>query len=133
MTKMIIFCLTKLSCPNPVLLFKMSRSNSQFLGASVNEFIHIWTLGGDASLNLTTSGGLTKVAFNCTLGQPDAPYSQPCPRPTPTSHQPRHRGPAERERNRLRAARHQAARVEATAPVSSTTSASNTASVTASN
>ena len=53
----------------------MSRTNSQFLGASVNEFIQIWALGGNATLNLTTSGGLTKVAFNCTLGKPSDPHS----------------------------------------------------------
>ena len=121
---------------------KMSRSNSQFLGASVNEFINIWVLGGDASLNLTTSGGLTKVAFNCTLGPPDAPYSfppssGPCPPPwtspphTPTPNRPRHRGPSQRERNRQRAARHQAAQVEAAASVSSSVSAPVNASMTA--
>ena len=55
---------------------KMSfRTNSQFLGASVNEFIQVWALGGDASLNLSTRGGLTTVAFNCTIGQPGAPHS----------------------------------------------------------
>ena len=113
----------------------MSRTNSQFLGASVNEFIQIWALGGDATLNLTTSGGLTKVAFNCTLGEPSAPHSippspAPCTPLHPNPHRPRHRGPAQREKNRQRAVRHQAARLEATAPVSSAVSAPATASMT---
>ena len=114
----------------------MSRSNSQFLGASLNEFIQIWALAGEATLNLTTSGGLTKVAFNCTLGKPGAPHSLPpspssCPSSKTTPHRPRHRGPGQRERNRQRAARHQAARLEATAPVSSAVSAPVTASMAA--
>ena len=62
--------------------FKMSITNSQFLGASVDEFIQVWALGGNATLNLTTSGGLTKVAFNCTLGKPSDPHSIP-PSPAP--------------------------------------------------
>ena len=100
------------------------RSNSQFLGASVNEFIQIWALGGDANLNLSTHEGRTTVSFNCTIGQPGAPHSLPpfhvpTPAPSPPPHRPRHRGPAERERNRLRAARHQAAQAGTTAPGSS--------------
>ena len=34
----------------------MSRSNSQFLGATVHELMQILALNGDAILNLTTSG-----------------------------------------------------------------------------
>ena len=99
-----------------------SKSNSQFLGASFSEFINIWGLGGDASLNLTTSRGVTKVAFNCTLGHPGAPHSfSPPSAPSSSSNspsvRPRHRGPAEREKNRLRAARHQAAKAGTTIPV----------------
>ena len=102
----------------------------------MNEFIQIWALGGNATLNLNTSGGLLKVAFNCTLGKPSDPHSippstAPCTPPPPNPHRPRHRGPAQREKNRQRAARHQAARLEATAPVSSAVSAPITASVTA--
>ena len=100
----------------------MSRSNSQFLGASVHEFMQIWALSGDATLNLTTSGGNTTVEFKCTLGQPGAPHSLP---PSPpfsfppsVPHRPRHRGPAERERNRRRAACHQASQAKTTASVS---------------
>ena len=78
---------------------KMSfRTNSQFLGASVNEFIQVWALGGDASLNLYTRSGLTTVAFDCTIGQPGAPHSHapfsaPLPSHTspPPPHRPRHR------------------------------------------
>jgi hypothetical protein len=112
-----------------------SRSNSQFLGASVSEFINIWALGGDASLNLKTSGGLSTVSFNCTLGHPGAPHSPPPPSSSPVSSSkspslhPRHRGPAERERNRLRAAQHQAAKEVTTAPVLTSATVANNASV----
>ena len=118
-----------------------SRSNSQFVVASVTEFLSVWAHGGKASLNLSTSDGFVTVGFNCTLGHPGAPHSIPAfshppspptfPTPSPPPphppRRPRHRGPSERERNRLRAARHQAARVEATAPDISASSA--TASV----
>ena len=83
----------------------------------MSEFMKFWSLGAEATLNLTTSGGNVKVEFNCTLGQPNAPHSLP-PFPPPP-HRPRHRGPAKRERNRLRAARHQATRAEEITPVSS--------------
>ena len=90
-----------------------TRSNSQFLAASVTEFVTVWALGGNASLNLSTSGGITTVGFNCTLGHPSAPHILPPPQSLPSPPpppKPRHRGPAERERNRLRAARHQASK-----------------------
>ena len=106
-----------------------SRSNSQFVVASVQEFMNVWALGGEASLKLTSSGGAATVSFNCSLGHPGALHSVPLPshpphppHPPPPPHRPRHRGPSERERNRLRAARHQAARAEATAPVISASS-----------
>lgn len=89
----------------------------------MNEFLQIWALGGEATLNLSTSNGITNVSFNCTIGQPGAPHSLPpstatFPSPTSPPHQPRHRGPRERERNRLRAACHQAAKAKATSQVS---------------
>ena len=97
----------------------MSRTNSQLLGASVQEFIQIWALSGDATLNLTTSGGQANIEFKCTLGHPGAPHtlppSVPASAPPPAPQRPRHRGPSERERNRVRAARHQAAQAEKTA------------------
>ena len=83
--------------------------------------------GGEACLNLTTRRGMAKVGFNCTLGFPGAPYSlppPPPPSPTPPPHQPRHRGPAERERNHQRAARHQAAQKLATGPAPTVSSPS---------
>ena len=94
----------------------------------MNEFMQFWSLGAEATLNLTTSGGTVKVEFNCTLGQPGAPHSLPPSSGAPFApppHRPRHRGPAARERNRLRAARHQAAQAEATDPVSSVLTSSS--------
>ena len=111
-----------------------SRTNSQFLAASLTEFLSVWSVGGDACLNLTTRNGLANVQFNCTLGHPGALHSlSPTPSPTsaPPPHRPRHRGPAARERNRQRAARHQEARTAA--PASASPSApSVTGSVTSS-
>ena len=109
----------------------------------MSEFITIWGLGGEASLNLTTRNGITTVAFNCTLGHPGAPHSlPPTSAPSPysapssssksSSQRTRHRGPSEKERNRLRAARHQATLAMATAPVSSSPKVSASVSVTAS-
>ena len=97
-----------------------SRTNSQFVVASVQEFMTVWAMGGDASLNLTTNNGLATVSFTCHLGHPGAPNSPPSSSTpsTSSSRHPRHRGPTEKERNRQRAAHHQAARTTAIAPVS---------------
>ena len=86
----------------------MLRSNSQFLGASVREFLHFWALGGEATLNLTTCGGEAKIEFNCSLGQPGAPHSlPPAPNPAPPPQSPprqaRHRGQAADGDRRLKA------------------------------
>ena len=62
-----------MSCCSTDSSSSMSASNSQFLGATVNEFMQFWSLGAEATLNLTTSGGTVKVEFNCTLGQPGVP------------------------------------------------------------
>ena len=107
------------------------RTNSQFVAASLTEFLSVWSLGGEASLNLTTRDGLATVKFNCTLGHPCAIHSlppSPTPSPTPARppHRPRHRGPSERERNKQRAARHQEAR---TAALASSSPSSGTGSV----
>ena len=102
------------------------RTNSQFLAASVTEFISVWAIGGDASLNLTTKGGFTTIGFNCTIGHPGAPHSLPPTSssassfPAPPPCRPRHRGPSEIEKNKQRAARHQAAKAAATDSVSAT-------------
>ena len=70
-------------------------------------------MSGEASLNLSTIGGITTIGFNCTLGKPGAPHFQPPSTPSHPSSSPyrkaRHRGPAEKGRKLLRAARHQAA------------------------
>ena len=97
----------------------LMRTKFQFLGASVNEFIQMWAFGGDATLNLSTSGGFTTVAFNCTIGHPGAPSSAPFSTATTPPQRPRHRGAAEKEKNRQRAASHQAAQAKAAAPVPS--------------
>ena len=94
--------------------------------ASLAEFSKVWAMGGEANLHLSTSRGLVSVAFSCTIGTPGvsfpSPSSPPPPPPPPScQHGPpvfphpapclcgrsRHRGPAERERGRQRAALHQ--------------------------
>ena len=92
--------------------------------ASVTEFLSVWALGGKASLNLTTSNGFATVGFDCTLGHPGAPNSipdffpPPFPPPTSPPSRPRHQGPAECEKTRLRAAQHQATQAQTSAPAS---------------
>ena len=104
----------------------------------MTEFISVWALGGESSLQLTTSSGNTTVNFSCTLGPPGALHSlphspTPSNQPTPAPHRPRHRGPAEQKRNRQRAARHQAAKTAVSASSDqSPSSLSGTAPVTAS-
>ena len=107
-----------------------SKTNAQFLGASVTEFISVWALGGKADLNLSTNNGVTTVGFTCTLGNPGALHSLPsshAPSPPPSfpPRRPRHRGPSERKRNQERAARHQAALAKTTVPASAATSSSS--------
>ena len=99
-----------------------TSTNSQFMVASLTEFISVWAVGGEASLSLTTSRGSATVAFNCTLGPPGAPHTLPPPSaPSPLSppRRSRHRGPGEKEKNRQRAARHQEDLARRAAPVTS--------------
>ena len=44
-----------------------TRANFQFVAASVTAFLSVWSLGGEASLNLTNRDGLATVKFNWTL------------------------------------------------------------------
>ena len=73
------------------------------------------------------------MAFSCKLGPPSAPHPIPTfPPPPPATVKPHHRGPAQREKNRQRAALYQASKVvqSATAPVvTSSLSTPTTASV----
>ena len=99
-----------------------NRVNSHFVGASLTEFLSVWSLGGEASISLTTKGGNTDMSFNISLGNPGAPFpfSHPSPASTPPPQKPRYRGPAEKDRGRQRAARYQAAKTSAlpTSPIS---------------
>ena len=81
--------------------------------ASLAEFISVWSLGGEASLNLNTKDGKLNMSFNISLGNPGISIY---PSPPTSSAKPRHRGPAEKERGRLRAARHQASKITASKP-----------------
>ena len=77
------------------------------MSASLAEFLSVWNQGGQASLNLSTNSGFIDISFNLRLGHPGALFSN-SPSSTPSSRQ-RHCGPGQKERNRQRAARHQAA------------------------
>ena len=80
-------------------------SNYNFVQASLAEFLNVWSAGGDASLNLTTTGGHVTMALNVSLGHPGSAFSPP---PSSVRRQ-RHRGPADKEKSRQRAAAHEAA------------------------
>ena len=61
------------------------------------------------NFSLKTKDGVTTIAFTHSLsGHPEDPLH---PLPAPTQRRRRHRGPARRERDRQRAARHQAAQM----------------------
>ena len=108
------------------------------VNSSVAEFLGCWAVRGKANLTLDTVNGVTTVSFITTLpGHPESslhppppPDGAPAPAPPPPSPpcRPRHRGPAQRERNNQRAARHQAALAGTVVP-SSNSSTSSTASV----
>ena len=95
----------------------MPRTNSQFVAASLTEFLSVWSMGGEANLNLATKGGNLNIQFCLSLGTPGAPFSPspPVPPPAPPPYKARHRGPAQKERNRQRATRHQAAKTTSSA------------------
>ena len=89
-----------------------TRDNSQFVIATLSEFMRVWNLGEDASFHLETTKGHVTMAFSCKLGLPSAPHPIPTfPSPPPAKVKPHHRGPAQREKNRQRAALYQAAKV----------------------
>ena len=100
--------------------------------AAVREFLNIWECGGTASLKLDTNEGGCTVSFTAHLGHPGAllqaspPPTSPAPPCTspcfqhapssPSSSGQRYRGPADKQRSRVRAAARQAA-ADAAAPV----------------
>ena len=81
-------------------------------------FLDIWALRGEASLSLNIKVRVTTIAFTHSLsGHPEDPFHPP---PAPSGPSPqccrcrrRRRGPARRERDRKRAAGHQAAQAGA--------------------
>ena len=78
---------------------------------SVAEFLGCWAVGGKATLSLNTQDGVTTITFSNTLsGHPEDPLHPP---PSPQRRRRRHRGPARKERDRQRVARHQAAQAGA--------------------
>ena len=83
---------------------------------SVAEFLGIWAVRGKATLSLETKEGVTTIAFSHSLsGHPEDPlHPPPVPSGLPQQRRRRRRGPARRERDRQRAARHQAAQAGAT-------------------
>ena len=102
-----------------------TRDNSHFVIATLSEFMRVWDLGEDASLHLETAKGHVTMAFTCKLGPPSAPHPNPTfPPPPAPAGKPRHRGPAQREKNRQRAALYQATKVAQKAVAPATTSSS---------
>lgn len=93
--------------------------------SAVAEFLSCWAVGGKATLTLDTVNSVTTFSFSNSLhGHPEAPlHPPPPPAAPPRNRRRRHRGPAQRERDRLRAARHQAAKAGAPPPSSPTAAA----------
>ena len=81
--------------------------NSQFVTATLAEFISVWNHGGEVFLNLSTNKGSINISFNLRLGQPGTPFSS-SPSSTHSS-RPRHCDPAQKDRDRKRAAKYEAA------------------------
>ena len=89
-----------------------SKTTMNFLTASLGEFMTVWRMGGTSSLHLTTSQGHVDMGFNIRLGHPDSPFRSTSPPPYLSPYhprRPRNRGSAQKDRDRLRAGRHQAA------------------------
>ena len=102
---------------------KMKTSVDIVRGA-VAEFLGCWAAGGEATLSLSTKGGTATVSFNPSLGRPDAPLYPPPPpmekKDATSPATPRHRrrrGPAQKERDRKRAACYQEARATLPSPL----------------
>ena len=98
--------------------------NSQFVTATLSEFFSVWNSGGDASLNLTTSSSFIDISFNLRLGQPGSLFSNSSSSTPPTVG--RHRGQAQKKRDRQRAARHQATKADQTSSTTTPVIASTT-------
>ena len=96
---------------------------------SVAEFLGIWAVKGQATLSLTTQDGVTTVTFSHSLsGHPEDPLHPPPAAPRRRRRR-RHRGPARRDRDRLRAVRHQAAFAASPTPVKVSAASSSTPEV----
>ena len=95
---------------------KMTTSMAR-VTAAVSEFLNIWACEGSASLHLDTSSGGCAVKFTAHLGHPGALLQPTPPTPASPSFKPtpeapprqRYRGPADKERSRLRTAAFKAA------------------------
>ena len=96
-----------------------SLTEEEFLLNSLHEIVKIWARGkGKASFSLDVSDGLANLSLGIQLGHPSDqhydPGAQPHHLPTHEQHQDvvqqsrRHKGPKRREKDRARAAAHQA-------------------------
>ena len=93
-----------------------SHTEEAFLLSSLREVVNVWARGyGQASFNLAVKNGFAELNLGFQLGHPADPHlpthGPPAHHPEPVPQQPkqpRRRGPARRERDRARAAKHQA-------------------------
>jgi hypothetical protein len=100
---------------NPTTTFNYTEE--AFLLCSLQEVIKVWARGnGCASFNLEIGNGSADLQLSFKLGHPSDPHvAPPHPQCQPQAqHYPqhrhrRHRGPARREKDRIRATKHQAA------------------------
>ena len=78
-----------------------------FLLASLKEFVTVWSSGNQASFNVDCNNGKAWLHLAFQLGRPEAAHHH-SPLPCHQRRYPRSKGPARRNRDRLRAQKHQA-------------------------
>ena len=90
-----------------------SLSEEAFLLRSLREVVNVWANGsGHATFNLNINNGSADLKLGFQLGQPSEPHLHPQQQPFFCPMAPlniRRKSPSQRRRDRLRAARHQAA------------------------
>ena len=95
-----------------------SHTEEAFLLSSLREVVNVWARGyGQASFNLAVRNGVAELNMGFQLGHPADPHlgnlgppvhPEQVPQQQQQPKQPRRKGPARRERDRARAAKHQA-------------------------
>ena len=99
------------------MMMNFGNTEEAFVLSTLKEFVKIWGSGSHANLNLECLNGNAWVKLAFQLGSPASQHYLPhhAPQTIPLPHQPRRRkpkGPARREKDRVRAAAHRARLVQ---------------------